>query len=331
MKVIILTEGGNKLGLGHIVRCLALCDALKREDVSVKFIVLPDPSTEKLLKNIPHKSFDWIKDKNKLLAQLNRVDVVIIDSTIAPKEIYDEVGKSVRIPVFFDDYHRISYPKGILINRAPGTKINDYPKNGSLYLLGENFLPLPNAFWNAEKKVIKEDIGNILITFGGSDPKQMTEKVLDLINKAYPNISKTVIVGSANNFKKYNFKNNIINFIFAPDSAKMKQLMQESDLAISACGQTLYELARMGVPTIGIKVAENQIDNISSLTKLGFLEYAGDYKSPGTMKNVVRISEILADKNPRAKRSKKGQKIIDGFGAIRIASYLILLSNTYEK
>ena len=47
------------------------------------------------------------------------------------------------------------------------------------------------------------------------------------------------------------------------------------DLAISASGQTLYELACIGVPTIAIGIIDNQKNNIKNWINQGFIEYAG--------------------------------------------------------
>ena len=98
----------------------------------------------------------------------------------------------------------------------------------------------------------------------------------------------------------------------------MKQVMLESDVAISAGGQTLYELARVGVPTIGICVAENQLGNLKGWGKAGFLEYAGWYKKSDLMKELKRSLEYLEDASVRKSKSKAGKEFIDGKGGFRV-------------
>ena len=63
--------------------------------------------------------------------------------------------------------------------------------------------------------------------------------------------------------------------IYSPDSRQMLEAMESTDLAISSAGQTLYELARVGVPTIAVGVVDNQINNIKNWQKQGFIEFAG--------------------------------------------------------
>lgn len=55
-------------------------------------------------------------------------------------------------------------------------------------------------------------------------------------------------------------------YVRFPDAERMKDVMAGSDLAISAAGQTLYELARIGLPTIAIAVARDQLGNVEGWT-----------------------------------------------------------------
>ena len=63
--------------------------------------------------------------------------------------------------------------------------------------------------------------------------------------------------------------------------------MLESDIAISAAGQTTYELARISLPTIMIKVAKNQDLNIKGWLNHGFCEYAGFWINNNLLYNIL--------------------------------------------
>ena len=63
--------------------------------------------------------------------------------------------------------------------------------------------------------------------------------------------------------------------------------MGQVDLAVSAAGQTLYELAQMGVPTIAIQVADNQKDNIEGWLKAGFIHFAGEWDDAKLVENLT--------------------------------------------
>ncbi|MBA7589475.1 hypothetical protein ES708_31560 [subsurface metagenome] len=164
-----------------------------------------------------------------------------------------------------------------------------------------------------------------MVTFGGDDAKNMNPKILKLLNEKYPELNKNVIIGRAyqnvEEIKKEADKNT--NLIYYPDAEKMKEVILNSDIAISAGGQTLYELARVGVPTIGICVAGNQLGNIKEWTRIGFLEYAGWYNKGNILERIKNGIEYLKDLKIRKNKFKITKKFIDGKGSSRISNKLL--------
>ncbi|MBA7574080.1 hypothetical protein ES708_15882 [subsurface metagenome] len=227
----------------------------------------------------------------------------------------------VKLSVYVDDNKRLDYPKGIVVNGSIYAEELDYPrKNGVIYLLGTKYTSLRKEFWEVPKKEIKDRIESIMVTFGGDDAKNMTPKILAFLNGKYPNLIKNVIIGRAfqniDEIKKCTDKNT--NLIYYPDAEKMKEIMLESDIAISACGQTLNELASVGVPTIGVCIAENQLGNVKGWGKVGFLEYAGWYSKGNILEKIKSVIEHLKDSKERNNRFKIARKFIDGKGSLKI-------------
>ncbi|RKY38562.1 MAG: UDP-2,4-diacetamido-2,4,6-trideoxy-beta-L-altropyranose hydrolase, partial [Candidatus Omnitrophota bacterium] len=167
--------------------------------------------------------------------------------------------------------------------------------------------------------------GSIMITFGGDDMRNMTPKILGFLRENYPELKKNVIVGNAfqniDEIKKSADKNT--NLIYYPDAKKIKEIMLESDIAISAGGQTLYELARVGVPTVGICVAENQLRNVKGWERIGFLEYVGWYNKNDVLEKIKDAVEYLKNVKTRESKSKIAKKFIDGKGSLRIVDKVI--------
>jgi len=187
-------------------------------------------------------------------------------------------------------------------------------------LLGTKYTPLRKEFWNVPEKKIKENIKSIMVTFGGDDARNMTPKILRFLKNEYPDIRKNVIIGNAfhniDKIKKeadYNTK-----LIYYPNAQKMKEIMLESDITISAGGQTLYELARTGVPTMGVCVAENQFESVKEWEKTGFLEYAGLYNEDNIIARIDSSLKMLKDIKLRQTKSKAGRKFVDGKGSFKI-------------
>jgi len=326
MKVFIITEGGKNIGFGHITRCLSLYQTFEERGIQPKFIINGDNDIECLLKNINYQILNWLDEKSKLFEMVKDADIAIIDSYLADVSIYNTLSELVKLSVYVDDRKRLDYPNGIILNGNIHAETLNYPKkNGITYLLGPRYTPLRKEFWEVLEKKIKENIESIIITFGGDDAKNITPKILAFLNDEYPNLVKNVIIGRAfqniDDIKKYADKNT--NLIYYPDAEKMKEIMLESDIAISACGQTLNELASVGVPTIGVCIAENQLGNVKSWGKVGFLEYAGWYSKGNILEKIKSVIEHLKDSEERNNRFKIARKFIDGKGSLKIIDRII--------
>jgi spore coat polysaccharide biosynthesis predicted glycosyltransferase SpsG len=106
----------------------------------------------------------------------------------------------------------------------------------------------------------------------------------------------------------------------------MKKLMLDSDIAITAGGQTLYELARTGTPAIGICVAENQRRNLDAWHRADVIEYIGWFDDKSLSSKLLKGLDKLSGRAERAKRSRLGRQFVDGKGVERIVAGI-----TWEK
>ena len=332
MKIHIITEGGKNIGYGHITRCLSLYQAFKEKGIIPEFIINSDNSIKCILNHENYQILNWIQEKNKLFKIIKDSDIAIIDSYLADISFYEEISKLVKIAAYIDDNKKLDYPKGIVVNGSIYAEKLNYPKKeGIVYLLGPKYILLRKEFWEVPEKEIKENIETIMVTFGGDDSKNMTPKIMNLLNKEYPNLKRNIIIGRAfNNLDEIKKEaNEYTNLIYYPDAEEMKEVMLESDVAISAGGQTLYELARVGVPTIGICVADNQKRSIKGWKRVGFLEYVGWYNVNNILEKIKNSIKYLEDVKERKNKSKVGREYIDRQSSIRIIK--VLLFNLYKK
>jgi len=325
-KVFILTEGGENIGFGHITRCTALYQAFEEKGIIPKFIVNGDDSVIDLLVGKNYEIFDWINEKKRLLEIIKNVDIAIIDSYLTDIDIYETISECVKISVYLDDNKRLNYPKGVVVNGAIYAEELNYPvKKGVTYLLGSKYMPLRKEFWNVPEKEIKENIESVMITFGGDDIRNITPKILCILKQDFPELIKNVVIGKG--FKNVReieeLKDDKTNLIYYPDAEDMKNIMLESDIAISAAGQTLYELARVGTPTVAIAIAKNQFDNVKGWVKTGFMEYAGWWSDKHVFNNIYNCLEKIASFQSRKEKNQKGILHIDGKGSKKIVSKII--------
>ena len=328
LKVIIVTEGGKIGGLGHIQRCLAISQAFEEKRIKSTFIVNGDTSIKRALKGKNYQIYNWLKRKKVFFELVKKFDIAIIDSYLGDINFYQKLSELVKVPVYLDDNRRLDYPRGVVVNGGIHAKNIRYPKKKNIrYLLGNRYAPLRKLFWEAGVRKIKQKIKSVMVTTGGNDPQNVMPKIAQFLKVHYPALKKNIIIGNAfQNIdqikKEVDLKTGLIYF---PDAKKMKEVMVHSDIAISSGGQTLFELARVGVPTIAFRQAENQKLNLETWDKEGFIEYAGDYTH--LEKKLSQSLDRLSLKKDRGKRMRAGMKLVDGQGARRIREALLIYEN----
>lgn len=331
MKICILTEGGRDIGFGHVARCVSIYQAFEERDIQPLLIVNGDETVKDLLQNKNYRNFDWLSNRSLLFELLDNPDIAFVDSYLADYQLYEKVSHLAEKTVYLDDNIRINYPKGFVVNGAVFAERMSYTaRKGVTYLLGTQYAPLRKEFWNVSAKTVSGHIRTTLITFGGADVRNLTPKVLKLLINTYPRMLKKVIVGK--NFQNIteieSLKDNNTELVYCPHSAEVKEVMYGSDVAISAGGQTLYELARMSVPTIVITVADNQIDNIHGWETAGFIEYAGHWQDESLSEVIRQKMQMLESKDARERKCNIARGLIDGVGSPRLVKKI--LSDFYK-
>ena len=315
MKVIILTEGTGATGYGHLTRCLSICQAFEEKKITPLFVVNCDERGKDFLPNVHLNCFNWLFELEKLYNIIDRADVLIIDSYLAPSEIYKEVASRVGNAVFIDDYRRIEYPSGIIVNGAIGAEYLGYEINNiHKLLLGVKYSPIRKEFWDVSPIARRGIVKNVLITFGGQDIRNLTFTVLESLLSSYSYLRYHVVLTKDNKeIGDEIISNPNINFYYSLQAQRMLDIMLQCDVAVSAAGQTLYELARVGLPTVAIGVIENQRNNIVGWREAGFLNNELWFNQSDLLETINKdISKII--------EWKEQPKTIDcdGQGARRI-------------
>lgn len=326
MRVLIITEGSISVGFGHITRCTSLYQAFEEMGITPEFIVNGDETVEALLAGKKHRVFNWIKEEERLINLLEGANMVIIDSYLAGLGLYGKISEIAKTAIYIDDNKRVDYPKGIVLNGTIYAEEIGYPeKVETTYLLGVKYIPLRKEFWDAPERKINEVISSVMVTFGGDDYVDMTPRILKLLNSNYPGLIKKVIIGkaftNAEDIRK--LADDQTELIYYPDAAGMKKVMLESDVAISAGGQTLYELARTGTPTVAVAVDDNQLSNLKGWQRAGFVEFAGLWEDDGLGDSILGGLKSLEGIKTRTERSRVGQHFVDGRGSRRIVDLLL--------
>ena len=337
----IRTDMNNVIATGHIMRCLAIADAIRQLGEDTIFF-LADAEGKDLVEKrgnkacVLHTYWKDLEQELDKLAQLvaeYEITCLLIDSYQVTEGYLKKLSSLTRT-IYIDDLGMYSYPVDAIICYANYWRKLYYKKGnqGTRLFLGTEYVPLRGEFCNCEKKQITEKAETLLLLSGGTAPFQIFPSLLEGIDyEAYRKVD--VICGTYYTeydelCKRYEA---IDNIYFHRAVSNIEKYMMEADLAVSAGGTTLYELCAMGVPTISYSFADNQIENVRQFHEDRVIDYAGDVRKDVVVATVNQYLDVYRqDRELRSERSRKMQMMVDGKGAMRIARQLLDLERAVD-
>ena len=328
MKVYIFTEGGSKSGLGHIARCFALYQAFKRQGDKPLLILQTLTKGEsphvfaQMLVEIDPVFCDWRKSPHGCIEKIEADDIVVIDSYLAENTVYESMASQAGLLVSLDDLSRITYPPGIILNGA--LKADELPylqTENRKYMLGLSYALIGDSFQILGRKEIRPQVRQLMLTVGGSDPHNITTRLIRYFQNVFPQLELHIIIGP--NFSHQTeiarLKGGQTVIYDNPAPKAMVRIMEEADIAITAGGQTLLELAAVGTPALVMALADNQIGNIQGMERAGTSRFVGWYNEPDFLEQIKNGILSLKEQSVRHAMSERGRALVDGQGACRAA------------
>jgi UDP-2,4-diacetamido-2,4,6-trideoxy-beta-L-altropyranose hydrolase len=343
--LFVRADSSVDIGTGHVMRMLALGQAWR--DLGGQVVFLCAEITPSLESRLNEEGFRL----EKILASSgSRED---LDATCS---ILNEEGREHLVRIVLDGYHFDSdFQSSIRTETCPLLVMDDYghlpfydadwilnqniSASPELYshrsgdarlLLGTEFCLLRQEFLKYQNRMraFPPVARNLLLTLGGSDPDNITWRVIDSL--ADSNFHIKVVVGgsnphlpvlrevvekSSNSFAKIELLNNPKN---------MPDLMAWADLAVAAGGSTAWELAFMGLPSLYFVLAENQRAIARKLEMDGMGLGLNTASGELDYSHMVRmVTELANNPEQRHQISLKCQRVVDGLGSRRVASLLM--------
>lgn len=247
-KIGIYVNGSNKLGMGHIYRALELAD----EFYSKPDIIYDANETRRESFGSTTHNLVPIQNKDELIKMCRREQYTVfindvLDTSLEYMTSLRSVLCGAKIINFEDS------GDGTVLADAVFNALYSHSEQTNVYA-GEKYYIAPKTFLFYNPISINDQVKNVLITFGGADPQNYTDRIIKLITKdEYKDYNFTVVLGRAksnvNDLLKYSEYSNI-EVIY--DAKNMSDIMSHCDIAITSRGRTGYELALLGIPTIAM-------------------------------------------------------------------------------
>lgn len=334
MKIVFRCDASPDIGLGHIIRCLAVAKELQKQnqiifattkddmisyikEVGFKIIFKEKGETEeKYLKGLNHivhpdivvidKKYPYrIESLNNF--KQNNIKIIMIDNICEGLSECDEI--------IFPNAH---LDKGILKKYLPEKQINQV-KTGPEYVILRNEIlalkdKITNNFYNPS---------NIVVTTGGTDPEGILLKLIPWLKEMNLKANILILIGQAFKYKNEleQLANNLPdNFYIIPYS--LKELLK-ADIVICTFGVSIYEMVYLQIPTICISHSWENAKSAKILKeRYNVFEDLGYFKDINKQNVQTVITRLLIGKEYYKNMVKECDNIIDRKGAYRLAQLI---------
>lgn len=165
-------------------------------------------------------------------------------------------------------------------------------------LLGPKYILLRPEFSEARRNLRQRDgvVRRILVFFGGSDPANLTGKVLQALEHLQlSSLQVDVVVGSTNPYQDgiRKFCENHTWAIYHCQISNMAELIAAADLGLGAGGASMWERCALGLPTLTVVFADNQLHTTKDVAETGAILYLGLADSLSVDDYISAVQDLL--------------------------------------
>ena len=337
--LLIRADASTQMGTGHLMRCLALAQAWK--DRGGQAIFVTSCQNESLLQRLREEEFDiyviahpypepghWEHMRDILIAFPHAW--VVLDGYHFDESYQQRIKEAGhRLLVIDDMAHLKCYYADIVMNQNLNAEQLSYSwEPYTRLLLGTRYVLLRREFlaWKGWTREIPEVARRVLVTLGGSDPKNYTLKAIQALERVdVADLETTVVIGASNphtGLLEAAARQSRIPIRLIHNAQNMPELMAQANVAISSAGSTVWELLFLGTPALFLISANNQrfiAEKINSLKTGKTLGWAQDVSVQSLTES---IKSILKDYESRSEISKNAGQLVDGGGSQRVVNAL---------
>jgi UDP-2,4-diacetamido-2,4,6-trideoxy-beta-L-altropyranose hydrolase len=360
MEIFFRVDSSQKMGTGHVMRCITLANRLRKKGCKCTFIcrlhegnITDRISAEKyklhglktrskITEKIPQNSklvhADWLqvsqevdaRDTKKIL-QKKKCDWLIVDHYAIDHKwerlLKPYTQKLMVIDDLADRYHECDLILDQNLIKNYNFRYHELIQKTTKILLGPEFALLQPQYSQLRPKVKPRTnkINRVFVFFGGADNFNLTKKTIKALCKLnVKNYKIDIVCPKISEDLKFSLEqlkaSNDVKTFDTVDS--LAPFIASADLAIGAGGATTWERLCLGLPSLIITLAENQKPVAKELDRLNLAKWIGH----GDVVTSITISECIKYyfSKPKIKAwSENCLKVVDGCGADRVAETII--------
>ncbi|MCR4782045.1 MAG: DUF354 domain-containing protein [Lachnospiraceae bacterium] len=346
--VFIRVDANSEIASGHLMRMITVAKELEKRGEVVIFICADDNPKQTLLDNdlyMINLEGDW-KDLSK---ESSKMLLILADEEEMPILLIDTYSVSMMYVNLLSMFSKVCYlgskkenlgNLSLLINYSADIDQKFYEENypNTRLLLGVEYSVLRPEFVGYERDFVKPS-NHVLLTTGNTDNHSVVLSILDKIQPEYYteddfcwedfDIHFDVVVGSMFKDREELFKRySNCPWVTLHENPDMASLMKECNIAITAGGNTMNELAAMGVAIVALSISEDQVNECKCFAKNEACVYAGSVLSNyDSVINyaILNLRSLLRNDNLRIKIAKNAKEFVIGNGVEKVCDAIMEL------
>lgn len=283
-KVLFRADAGASIGHGHLVRSLSLARMIMGDhDITFCCRMIPDTLKSELDRS--GFTLEILADEEDFHNRTGAETVVVLDGYNFGTDYQRKIKATSAFLVCIDDLHNERFYADMIINQCYGATPSLYRAlNHTQYFLGPDYVLLRPSFLKYASSVKDTDpdrISSVFICFGGSDPGNFSEKVLEIVSGRSDFSQIFIVTGSSKKdvsaINEICLKDNRISHYRDLDEEKLVDIMLRSGIAIVPASGILNEALAAGCKVISGVVVENQKDVYSGYLEAGVIIGANEF------------------------------------------------------
>ena len=322
--VYFRADENSQIGLGHVIRSLALAEMIT-EAFDCRFIIRnPLPALATQIKEVctglivlPETEDSEQEARHISETILSGKEIVVLDGYQFRTDYQKIIKRKGCKLVCIDDIHAYHFVADVVINHAPGIDPGAYEHAPYTRLcLGLDYSLLRAPFLEAARTERHFDhIETVFVSMGGSDLENLTLRVLERIVGIAGIDRVAVVLGAANAHRAaieafaHRYAGEKVDIYQNLSVDELVSCMRQCHLGITAASSMLFELTAVKMPVISGYYVDNQKDVYEGFLATGMIYGAGDLRKTKKLPYLIREAltktpcEILA----RQHRHQHGQ------------------------
>ena len=333
MNILFRCDGSVEIGMGHVVRCLALADHLRENyECKIHFAMRQSGLGINKVKEIypvlqsnenEFQYGEWLAD---CLEKTNSKILILDMRDCLNREELKSLKKKTGIKVVTIDDPEDKRLEADLAFYPPVPqleKTNWAGFAGELYI-GWEFVILRKEFAHLYPKP-NNQTPNIFVSMGGTDEKDIISFVIDALNEIKERFNVNIVIGSGYPYiDQLNKKMKEINFRFTlyKNPRNIAAIMAQCDFAIISYGQTAFELAAMGTPSIYLCLTDDHFESSRLFVNEGIGTSLGVY-SEGKKQELIQAAQLFITERHVVEKMSDRTSLLNKSNLIAMSSLII--------